>query len=179
MPAAIKAVTGNAGKRAIDLQAGVQPLVVIPDRPLHLNADGKKEWDRLAPQLYPLGLISELDRANLALYCQAWGRWVHAEKQIAKLEKATPDAGLVQSSPNGYLQMSQWLIIANKSMEQVNKYAAEFGLSPSARSSVSPSANQGGDAAQPEQGQLTGVPAAPTKPTLAFFNTNPPAQPKV
>ncbi len=165
-PAALKLVNGNPGKRAIDLDAGINPPVEIPGCPSHLNAVAKKEWKRITLELEPLGLITKIDRAMLALYCQAYGRWVHAEEKIREFEKTKPDSGYKQFSPNGYEQMSLWLIIANKAMEQVHKYASEFGLSPSARTGVMASANQG--AAQ--QVPLPGVEPAPTKPRLASFS---------
>lgn len=168
MPAALKLVSGNPGKRALDLDAGINPPVEIPACPGHLNEHGKKEWRRITVELLPLGLITKIDRAMLALYCHAYGRWVHAEMKIRDLEKAAPDTGLKQLSPNGYEQLSLWVILANKAMEQVHKYASEFGLSPSSRSTVTASAyQQGGEG---EQLPLDGMPPPPTRPTLASFN---------
>jgi len=166
-PAALKLIKGNPGKRALDLDAGINPPVEIPACPNHLNEHGRKEWRRITVELEPLGLITKLDRSMLAMYCQAYGRWVHAELKIREQEKAQADSGIKQLSPNGYEQMSLWLIIANKSMEQVHKYASEFGLSPSARTSVAASAHQTGEGKQP---QLDGMPAIPARPTLASFN---------
>ncbi len=34
----------------------------------------KAEWKRLAQEMHRLGIISQLDRAALAAYCQAYGR---------------------------------------------------------------------------------------------------------
>ena len=169
MPPALHLVNGNPGKRAIDLEAGINPLVQIPECPAHLNDAAKTEWKRITRELEPLGLISQIDRAMLALYCQAYGRWVFAENKIRALEKKQAGSGYTQNSPNGYAQMSHWLVIAKQAMEQVHKYAGEFGMSPSARTSVVASANQG-KASQPE---LPGVPAAPTRPTLASINDIP------
>jgi len=166
-PAHLKLLKGNPGKRALDLDAGINPLVEIPTCPGHINEDGKKEWRRITVELLPLGLVSKIDRAMLALYCHAYGRWVHAELKIRELDKVAPDSGLKQNSPNGYEQISMWVIIANKAMEQVHKYASEFGLSPSARSGVMASANQGSEGQTPT---LPGVPEAPKRPTLASFN---------
>ena len=73
-PAALKLLEGNPGKRALNLSDGVNPRVQIPSAPDHLGKEARKEWKRITPLLEELGLISGLDRAALALYCQAVGR---------------------------------------------------------------------------------------------------------
>jgi len=158
-PPQLKLVNGNPGRRPIDLDAGINPTVMIPKMPAHLSAEAKAEWKRLAPQLEELRLISELDMAMFAMYCQAYGRWVAAENRMrelnreaeerAKAAKASGEEaprgnarrypGLVQLTPSEYEQQSVWLQIANKAMEQALRYAQEFGLSPSMRARVTAS----------------------------------------
>jgi P27 family predicted phage terminase small subunit len=80
--------------------------------------------------MHRLGYISQLDRAALAAYCQAYGRWTEAERML----KETP--ALIKL-PSGYIQPSPWLGIANKQLELMHKFLAELGLSPVSRSRVS------------------------------------------
>ena len=101
-----------------------------PTCPAHLNPSAKAEWKRLAQQLFVRGIIGEGDRAALAAYCQAYGRWVQAERKLAE----TP---LLIKLPSGYIQQSPWLAMANKQLEIMHKYMAELGLSPVSRSRVS------------------------------------------
>jgi P27 family predicted phage terminase small subunit len=63
----------------------------------------------------------------LAAYCQAYGRWVEAERRL----KETPP---LLKTPAGYVQQSPWLSIANKQIELMTRLMAEIGLTPSARS---------------------------------------------
>jgi P27 family predicted phage terminase small subunit len=76
-----------------------------------------------------IGLFTEVDRAALAMYCQAYGRWVHAERKCAELED-----GIVATTDKGYSHLHAWRLEANKAMEQVKGILPEFGLTPSARS---------------------------------------------
>jgi P27 family predicted phage terminase small subunit len=77
-----------------------------------------------------LGLLTEIDRAALAAYCVAWGRWVDAEQNLQKY-------GTVIKSPDkGWLVQSPYLSIANRAMDQMAKMLTEFGMSPSSRSRV-------------------------------------------
>lgn len=48
----------------------------------HLLPSAKAEWKLLVLELFQLGVITRLDRATLAGYCQAYGRWVEAEKML-------------------------------------------------------------------------------------------------
>lgn len=113
----------------------VSPEVSIPKCPTHLLPSAKKEWNRIAPELEKLRLISEIDMAALAAYCQSYARWSQAE---AKLKKLGEEA-LIEETPSGYKQMSVWLQISNRASEQMHKFMGEFGLTPSSRSRVTPS----------------------------------------
>ena len=100
-----------------------------PTCPAHLNPSGKAEWKRLARELFRKGIIGEADRSALAAYCQAYGRWVEAERKLAE----TP---MLIKLPSGYIQQSPCLAIANKQLEIMHKFMAELGLSPVSRSRV-------------------------------------------
>ena len=139
LPTNVHLIRGNPSKKAAhELRDAVNPEVRLPDPPGHLLREAKAEWRRLGAELLKHGLVSELDRGPLAVYCQAYGRWVHAEKELKKLG----DGGLIDETPSGYKQIGVWLQISNRAVETMRKYEAEFGLTPSARSRVQPSSNQ-------------------------------------
>lgn len=129
VPTALRLVTGNAGNRPVN-SLEPKPRISIPSCPAHLSPSAKSEWKRLAHTLHDLGVISELDRAALAAYCQAYGRWVEAERKL----KETP---ALLRTPAGYVQPSPWLGIANKNLEMMHKFMSELGLSPVSRGRVS------------------------------------------
>ena len=135
LPANVHLLRGNPSKLALSkLNEGVSPKVEIPRRPAHLKGAAAKEWDRISVELLKLGLVSQLDRAALSMYCTAWGRHVDAEEKI----RALGDSGFVDTTPNGFEVQSVWLNISNKAFEQCCKMLAEFGMSPSSRSRVTP-----------------------------------------
>lgn len=101
----------------------------VPTCPQHLSPSAKAEWKRLAHQLFALGILTTLDRATLAAYCQSYGRWVEAEQKL----KETP---ALLKMPSGYVQQNPWLTIASKQLELMHKYMSELGLSPVARTRV-------------------------------------------
>lgn len=128
-PTALKVLEGNPGKRPIN-QKEPKPKPVAPKCPAHLNPRAKKEWRRIAVDLEPLGLLTQVDRAALAAYCVAYSRWVEAEDMIRK-------HGMLVKSPNGYPMQSPYLAIANKAVEQMKGFLTEFGMTPSSRSRLS------------------------------------------
>ena len=127
-PTALKEVLGNPGKRPLNRNEP-KPVQAMPTCPAHLSPTAKAEWKRIAAQLHVVGILTQLDRAALAAYCQAYGRWVEAEMKL----KETP--ALIRTA-SGYVQQNPWLQVANKQVELMHKLLAEFGLSPAARSRV-------------------------------------------
>lgn len=162
-PAKLKLLQGNAGKRALDLSAGINPQVEIPSAPKHLGIEARKEWKRITPLLEELGLISGLDRAALALYCDAYGRLAEYQTAFNGKVQGKVDAGAsyadavyaasYSTTPSGYEQQSVIRQLIKSQGEQVNRYLMHFGLSPAARGRV-----QASNYVQPD---LPGVESAP------------------
>lgn len=129
-PTILKELAGNPGKRPLNDREAVIPVPdSVPYAPRHLSGEAKREWRRVVKILLAAGLYSDVDRAALAMYCQAWGRWVEAESEIAK-------RGAILQGANGGLYQNPWLSVANKAQDQLRKMIAEFGLSPAQRSRV-------------------------------------------
>jgi P27 family predicted phage terminase small subunit len=127
-PTHLKVLDGNPGRRPLN-PGEPKPQVKVPTCPAHLSPSAKAEWKRLARILYTLRIFTELDRAALAAYCQAYGRWVEAEKKL----KETP---ALLKMPSGYVQQNPWLTISNKQLELMHRYISDLGLSPAARTRV-------------------------------------------
>lgn len=127
-PTALRRLQGNPGKRGYNHDEPVAPDA-MPDCPPHLGFAAREEWDRLAEVLHRMGVLTTVDRAALAAYCQCYGRWVEAEEKL----QSTP---MLLKTATGYVQQSPWLSISNKQLELMGRYMAELGLTPAARSRV-------------------------------------------
>lgn len=135
-PTQMKLVTGTARPHRLN-QAEPQPDPAQPDAPSHLTAPAHEEWNRIVTELDALGILTRLDRGALAAYCQAYGRWSAAETALARM--AAKDAltdGLIVRTKAGNLIQNPLVGAANKAMGDMVRYAAEFGLTPSARTRV-------------------------------------------
>lgn len=125
-PTETKIIEGNPGKRALNNQEP-KPKVIIPDAPTHLQGDALDEYKRVSAELSTLKIITNLDRAALVSYCQAWGDYVKACKKI-KTE------GEVITSDKGNLYQNPWVGIKTGAMDRMLRISAEFGMTPSSRS---------------------------------------------
>ncbi len=66
-PTALRILQGNAGKRAINKEEPKPEAGAVP--PPWLGPDPRKEWNRLAPELERLGVLTVLDADALAVLC--------------------------------------------------------------------------------------------------------------
>lgn len=135
-PTTLKLLTGTARSGRLNPQEP-RPEVVQPDAPAHLSDAARVEWDRIVTELLALRLLTNLDRAALAAYCQAYGRWSSAETALARMaERDAVTDGLIVKTKSGNLIQNPLVGAANKAMADMVRYAAEFGLTPSARTRV-------------------------------------------
>lgn len=129
VPTGIKKQRGNPGHRPLNA-AEPMPTPGRPQCPAHIQGEAKAEWDRITGELEGMGLLTSADRGVIALYCQAWARWAHAEAEVMKIGE------VIKAPYTGTAMANPWLSIANKAHEQCHKLMAEIGLTPSARSKI-------------------------------------------
>ncbi|SEN72572.1 phage terminase, small subunit, putative, P27 family [Loktanella fryxellensis] len=127
-PTAIRRLEGNPGKRGWNAAEPV-PREGCPECPDHLSDEARREWNRVADAMHAMGVLTIIDRAALAAYCQAYGRWVEAEQKLQE----TP---LLIRTPSGYVQQSPWMSVSNKQLELMGRYMTELGMTPASRSRV-------------------------------------------
>lgn len=131
-PTALKIIEGNPGRRPLpEFEPRFDPSQPTP--PPFLNDDAKVEWGRVSGILYEAGVLTEIDRSVLAAYCQAYGVWAQAEREIGKLQDASVLNGLLMKTKDGNFIQQPLLGIANKARADAIKFASEFGMGPSSR----------------------------------------------
>jgi P27 family predicted phage terminase small subunit len=83
----------------------------------------------VAKELHQLGLLTRIDRAALAAYCEAWGAWIEAVEAIQR-------TGPVVKAPSGDPILNPHLAVANQAYGRMRAMLVEFGMTPAARSRV-------------------------------------------
>jgi P27 family predicted phage terminase small subunit len=137
VPTALKIIRGNPGGRPLPENEPTPALDA--EMPEWLSPSAAKHWPVVARQLRDAGVLTSMDSAALALYCEAFARYLHANQQIAKF-------GPVVKAPSGFPVQSPFLAIANKAHEQMTKMLIEFGMTPSSRTKVQKAPSGEGDA---------------------------------
>lgn len=128
-PTIVKILEGEPNKNRINRHEP-KPQSLNTTCPKHLNGEARNEWKRIYPELQQMGLMAKVDRAALAAYCQAYGRWV-------KYEKIISEKGELYKTQSGNVITSPALWIVNKALEQMHKFLTEFGLTPASRARIS------------------------------------------
>jgi P27 family predicted phage terminase small subunit len=107
-------------------ESGVGTALLVSAGP----ARSKAEWDRLSRELAGLRMLTALDRAALAAYCEAYAFWIEAITDVRKY-------GTMLKSPSGFPMQSPYVAIANEQAEIMMRIASEFGFTPASRSRIS------------------------------------------
>ncbi|HUF53804.1 MAG TPA: phage terminase small subunit P27 family [Dehalococcoidia bacterium] len=123
-PAHVKAVAGNPGKRPITEPP--EPAEGDVSCPAWLSAKARNEWERIAPELQRLGLLTVLDVSSFALYCQSFAAWSACQEIIS-------EKGTTYLTPKGSLRLRPEVELAKTYWNAAKAIGAEFGLSPGSR----------------------------------------------
>lgn len=125
-PNGLRLIRGTASHHAAPKHA-VKPRPVAPECPEWLDDDARAEWKKTVPKLVKLGVVSDVDGAVLASYCQAYARWVQAERAISR-------RGLVfETTAAHYRAEAPEVRVALKYSAMLRALAGELGLTPNSR----------------------------------------------
>jgi P27 family predicted phage terminase small subunit len=102
------------------------PAVKKPVMPPGLDAGAQKEWRRVADPLFRAGLLTELDKLTLAIYCQLVGRYDrYCEVLCESGETYTTTSGQIKPLPEYYMR--------ENAIKEIRQFISMFGLSPNSR----------------------------------------------
>lgn len=101
--------------------------------PSWLDKEAKKEWKRIYKELEELNLLTNVDITALAIYCDAYSKYIQANKEIEEkgmFVEYTNKAGATNTIENPAINT------AKKYADIIRRMCAEFGLTPSARAKL-------------------------------------------
>jgi P27 family predicted phage terminase small subunit len=136
-PTAVKIAEGNPGKRRLNTKEP-EPELGEPSMPRHLCPVARKEWQTIVPELLKLGVLTVIDRAALAAYCESFALWESARREVRKngitftTKSVIKDEVIVTG-----IKRNPAVAIANEALRMMKSYLVEFGLTPASRSRLS------------------------------------------
>lgn len=122
------------GRKPSILPADPEALTKAPPAPAWLSSHAKAEWRRAVPELVKRGVLTKADLGGLEAYCSAAG----SARQIAEALALT-----------GTLPDPKLAGVQIRFATLARQLAAEFGLSPVARSRIGAVAADDDDADDP------------------------------
>ncbi len=128
VPTALRVLNGNPSRRPLP-EHEPQPDVDVADAPDWLPPIARAEWQRVAPMLRRVGVLTEADRDALTLYCQTWITWKDAIEHVRK-------DGLVVARRGKLPRQNPYLQIAERASAQLRRLLGAFGMTPESRSKV-------------------------------------------
>lgn len=136
-PTPLKILTGNPGKRPLN-DREPKPKEGTPTCPVWIQGEAKAEWKRIVPELRALGLLTLVDRAALAAYCQAWAELVDCTKVLQEEGRVVTEPVLNKAGEHIGDQVRAHPIVRMQrdAFARFKAFLAEFGLSPASRSRV-------------------------------------------
>lgn len=107
------AVLARRGSWRAKIRVGEpRPSGEIKPAPDWLDGDAAEMWDFLLPQLTATGVMTRIDWATLARYCEMWSQWLVCRADPERFDR--------------YMRLNGDLL----------KIEREFGMTPSSRSSI-------------------------------------------
>lgn len=130
LPEAVKRLRGTSRSDRRPA-AEMDPEPGAPEMPDHLDEEAKAEWRRIVPQLAKIpGLLAQIDREALTSYVLS----VSLGRQATKIYGRN-GTKLIVHGPHGP-QPNPAIKIAMQARAEARRFAAEFGLTPAARTRV-------------------------------------------
>lgn len=128
-PRHLKVLAGTERKdrgaeNPVEMEAG------MPERPKFADPIAEEWWDRLAPRLLRMGVLTEGDGEALAKLCDYEARYQRAQHAIAESDRLT------FTTASGYDGQIPEISIADKAFDRALKLYSRFGMTPADRSQV-------------------------------------------
>lgn len=128
-PTALKLLENIAFKEIPENEP--QPERTMPRPPDYLSHTAKAIWYEQGQILYNLGLMTEADGPNFALFCSSYA-------ELCQIEEVLQVSELTYESPyTGNITVNPIVTLAHKLRDQVSRYSSKFGMSPQARAGLS------------------------------------------
>lgn len=131
-PTQLHIINGNPSKiKDLEKRAEPKPKPIMPKPPHWMDYYAKKEWDRVAPELERLGLLTIVDGAALENHCQNYAGWVRCQliiKENGMTYEYTNKHGDTNVIARPEVRMAQAY------SKLIQAFCGEFGLTPSSRS---------------------------------------------
>lgn len=144
LPTHLKLVKGNPGRRPLN-DAEPKPRRERPGAPAHISDKAREAWGYVSGLLDRIGVLTEVDAIALEMLCEAY-----AEVLAARATLQAFGSSYYQTVNEGGSVMHRAhpaVAVLQDADRRIKSWAAEFGMTPSARTRVKVDGEQEADSA--------------------------------
>ena len=136
LPTELKKKQGTIEKsRLVENEMQVDLCQKIPEAPDWLSPIGKKEWLKISTMLFNLSMLHKVDLRLIEAYCNEISIYIECEQELRKIGRVdeffSSEGEVVRRQAKPLVKMK------NDALQNSLKLAAQFGLTPVARASIS------------------------------------------
>lgn len=131
--AAVKEAKGNPGRRPVGKDPALTSDITVPAKasakiiaPTWLKGGGKRVWDRLAPRLFGIKILTQVDADTFARYCRNFARWLD-------LQNAVDKEGSYYGTETGFSRPHPAMMLILRLEPILERTEDRFGLNPAER----------------------------------------------
>ena len=136
VPTKIKELRGTVQPcRSVENEMQVSVIGTLPEPPNWLSEIGKEEWTKVTSELFNKNMLHQIDLRLIEAYCNAIS--LHIETEIMLREKGRIQVFKNEDGTIKHAQSVPYQKIANDALDRALKIATQFGLTPSARATIS------------------------------------------
>lgn len=120
--------------RVLENEMTVEVVSQVPEPPLWLSEIGKEQWNKVCNELHHKQMLHKIDLILIEAYCNSMSLHIETEMMLRKKGRIA-----VYKNDDGSVKHTQsvpYVRIANEALSNALKIATQFGLTPSARSSI-------------------------------------------
>lgn len=154
-PSALEDLMGRPGKRAKNThEPSFDALNPRSKPPAHLTDVAAKEWRRIVPLLSARGLLTQVDRVALEIYCEAYSTFVYCAKVMK-------EKGIAYKTANGNFMQLPHSNVKQGAINVIMTACARFGMTPSDRARMQVFGDNSHEEVDPMEELLAEAGAAP------------------
>ena len=135
-PTRVKELQGTVEKsRLVENEMTAELCTTMPPAPEWLSEVAKQEWNKVTLELFNKQMLHQIDLRLIEAYCNAIALHIETEQMLR-------DKGRIQIFKNAdgslkHMQAVPYQKIANDALDRALKLATQFGMTPTARTSIS------------------------------------------
>lgn len=116
--------------------AKLEAVTTPPPPQKYLTTGGKRIYKKICQHIIQHNIMCEIDSFGISVLAHQFDLYQRMVEMVEEKEKRLPGSGYFQAFSNGVVQKSPEVQVMDKAIDQIFKYAKEFGLTVKSRDNI-------------------------------------------